>query len=235
MRICCISDLHGELPDIPPCDVLAIAGDICPDYRGGRRVSAERQVVFLNERFESWVGALPCRNVIGCFGNHDWVGVDAIDQVSTLVRSWIKTDEPTVIDGVKFWTTPWQPWFGDWAFTAPRDGEAFLAERWRTIPADTDVLIVHGPPRGYGDFTVSGTRTGSISLADRIAEIQPLLVVCGHIHEGYGVYYLGESVIANASLHNVHYQLTNPPIVFDLWKVTDPQTGHVTRTVFRVE
>ena len=128
MRICCISDLHGELPSIPPCDVLVIAGDICPDYRGGRRVSVEPQAAFLNGPFTDWVGRQPCRQVVGCYGNHDWVGADAPDLISLLVKSWLKTDEQTVIDGVKFWSTPWQPWFGDWRSTRTRDGEAFW--RW---------------------------------------------------------------------------------------------------------
>jgi Icc-related predicted phosphoesterase len=234
MRICCISDLHGELPDILPCDVLVIAGDICPDYRGGRRASVEPQAAFLNGPFTDWVGRQPCRQVIGCYGNHDWVGAERPDQISLLVKSWIKTDEQTVIDGVKFWSTPWQPWFGDWAFTAPRDGEAFLRGRWNLIPTDTDVLIVHGPPHGFGDLTIGRTRSGSVSLAERIAEIQPPLVVCGHIHEGYGVYDLGATTIVNASLHNAHFQPANAPILFDLHKATNQDSGATSRVVIRV-
>jgi Icc-related predicted phosphoesterase len=102
------------------------------------------------------------------------------------------------------------------------------------IPADTDVLIVHGPPRGYGDFTVSGSRSGSISLAARIQEIQPPLIICGHIHEGYGTYSCGRSIIANASLHNMHFQPANTPIVFDFHEVTNPESGGASRLLVRI-
>jgi len=47
-------------------------------------------------------------------------------------------DNEVVIDGVKFYGSPWQPEFYDWAFNLPR-GEK-LAEKWSKIPDDTDIL-----------------------------------------------------------------------------------------------
>ena len=46
--------------------------------------------------------------------------------------------------GLRIWGTPWQPWFYDWAFNAPRrDGEEFLASKFDAIPSNTDVVVAH--------------------------------------------------------------------------------------------
>lgn len=90
---------------------------------------------------------------------------------------------------------PWQRRFFDWAFNLD---EPQLAEKYAMIPADTDVIISHGPPKGYGDsvmprvFQEEGwpklIQVGSPSLTQKIEEIKPKLVVYGHIHQGYGSY-----------------------------------------------
>jgi len=56
-------------------------------------------------------------------------------------------DSGTVINGIRIWGSPWQPWFCDWAFNVER-GE--LMKYWKLIPTDTDVLMTHGPPIGHG-------------------------------------------------------------------------------------
>ena len=50
------------------------------------------------------------------------------------------------MEGVKVYGSPWQPWFGGWAFNLERGPD--IAAKWALIPDDTDVLLTHGPPAG---------------------------------------------------------------------------------------
>ena len=52
-----------------------------------------------------------------------------------------------------------------------------------------DILLLHGPPAGYLDETSSGDAVGCAMLRQVLEEqweLQPQLVVFGHIHNSYG-------------------------------------------------
>src|SRR4051794_33499553 len=116
-------------------------------------------------------------------GNHDFIFERQPDLVPKSLRWTYLQDSSVEIDGLKIYGTPWQPWFYDWAFNL---SEEELAKKWEMIPASTDILVCHGPPRGYGDVTQDNRRVGSPSLWDAIFRIRPRLCVFGHIHEGRG-------------------------------------------------
>lgn len=224
MKICAISDLHGHLPYIEPCDVLAIAGDICPHFERqvGGRGDIFGQAQWLADEFSDWLDGVPATEVVGCWGNHDWIGQKRPDLVPKHLRWHLLTDQGVEVLGLKVWGSPWQPHFRDWAFNAPPglEGEAFLAAKWAMIPRDTNILIVHGPPHGYGDVAPDGRPTGSLSLAACIADIQPSLSVHGHIHCGRGVARLGETIVVNASVLDEQYRMVHVPMYFKLKSAT---------------
>merc|ERR1712151_509539 len=88
--------------------------------------------------------------------------------------------------------------FCDWAFGRTR-GEA-LREIWERIPENTDVLLVHGPPVGFGDLTLHGDRAGCVDLLREVqTRVRPQYVVCGHVHEGYGMTSDGRTTFVNAA------------------------------------
>ena len=69
LRVAAISDLHGFLPDVPACDVLLVAGDICPveDH------DLDFQRRWLEGPFSDWLRGLDAGEIVGIAGNHDFV------------------------------------------------------------------------------------------------------------------------------------------------------------------
>ena len=119
----------------------------------------------------------------------------------------------------RFWGSPWANELPGWPFTAP---EAELDAYWSLIPPTTQVLLVHGPPHGYGDVVV-GSRSGDMlhvgsrTLCDALDRLPALrLVIFGHIHEAAGVSHRGRMLLVNAALMDVAYKPTNPLRHIDL-------------------
>ena len=119
-----------------------------------------------------------------------------------------------IIDGVKFYGSPWQPWFYDWAFNLERGPE--IRAKWDLIPEDTDVLITHGPPYGIGDLTFQKDHAGCQDLLKAVERLKPRTHIFGHIHERYGINSIDGTTFINASSFNHNYHRFNEPVIFDL-------------------
>ena len=217
MRLVLTSDLHGHLPEVQTCDVLLIAGDVCPIENH----KLDFQADWLRWRFIPWLRRTPARHRIVIAGNHDFLFYERPASIREL--DWpgpYLRDSGCEFEGIQFWGTPWANELPGWPFTAP---EEVLKSWWDCIPVETQVLMVHGPPHGYGD-TVIGSRTGdqlhvgSTTLDQTLGRLTNLkLVVFGHIHEGYGVYRHSTGVpLVNASLMDVGYHPVNPPRMWEL-------------------
>lgn len=223
MRIVCISDTHLQHDfEIPEGDVLVHAGDLT--FQGNR-----------NEIFRAakWLSEAPVDHKVVIAGNHDWLFQKNPDEARKILSDAgliYLQDEAHVIDGIKFWGSPWQPEFCNWAFNLDRfSGD--LAGKWELIPEDTDVLITHGPPMRIldetaayenvfcGEVRYSPPRSvGCYDLLERIKKVKPQLHVFGHIHNSYGQKEVNGTIFVNASTCDEHYKPTNLPIVVDLEK-----------------
>ena len=123
-------------------------------------------------------------------------------------------DSGVTIEGINIWGSPVTPWFYNWAFNRHR-GEEIL-KHWELIPANTNVLMTHGPVLGIHDSVINGEHVGCRDLLEKVKEIKPAFHVCGHIHEGWGKAKKGVTSFINACILNDSYELVNKPIVFEL-------------------
>lgn len=207
MRIVAVADthqFHDEL-QVPAGDVFVHAGDMC---RGGD----------LDELAEAarFILALPHRHKVIIAGNHDWAFVNTPDAARALFASAAiyLQDSAATVEGVRFYGSPWQPAYNDWAFNLPRG--AALAERWALIPHGIDVLVTHGPPAGIGDrYSADGHtelgRQGCADLRARVADVKPRLHMFGHIHQDGGLWQEGGTTFANVTT----WECERPPTVID--------------------
>ena len=213
MRIVCISDTHSQLGamTIPDGDVLIHAGDATYDGTPAELQRFNAELEPLRSRF---------RAIVFVPGNHDFICErDPETTRSVVTAATILHDRAARIEGLRVYGSPWQPWFFDWAFNFPKDDDGSVARAtWGRIPADTELLITHGPPRGILDRTFRGDHAGCPNLLARLDELPSLrLHVFGHIHEGYGEDTGRTGVrFVNASSCTIAYEPTNPPLVIDL-------------------
>lgn len=209
MRVVCISDTHGQIRDIPggipDGDVLIVAGDICLGTEGLQL-----------DAFGAHMRRLPHKHKILVAGNHDWGLFNANTTEYDKLMSDVTylQDSSVVVDGLRFYGSPWQPEFCEMAFNLPRG--RWMAEIWSQIPTEVDVLITHTPPHSILDTLPSGQHVGCGELRREFRRIRPKLHVFGHVHSGYGQMEEDGTIYVNAALCGAGHQLVNSPIVVDI-------------------
>lgn len=164
------------------------------------------------KEFLDWFSNTPFTHKIFIAGNHDF-GFEHVDYIAPeYIEKGVTYlfDSSVEIDGIKFYGSPWQPEFYNWAFNLPR-GEK-LAEKWAKIPGNTDVLITHGPAYRMLDHTISGQMVGDEDLFNRIMEVKPKLHCCGHIHWAHGQKSFNDIEFINAAVLNERYNHENKPV-----------------------
>lgn len=230
MKICAISDIHGDFPSIPKCDVLIIAGDILPLNIQQNSIES---VAWLAGPFQKWCLSRTCKHVIFIAGNHDFIFEDLYKKWYTpreihdtlfkndkFLKIKYLQDSCFEIDGKIFYGTPWCPELKNWAFYANSN---FLTSTFSQI-ISCDVLITHCPPQ-IGEQGVVLQQDnwnyrkdfGCKELMDSIGDKKIDWIISGHIHSGnHNVEEYDGRKFVNVSIKNEDYYKKYKPFLFEI-------------------
>ena len=151
MKICSISDLHGNLvcypsdywKDLWECEVLFICGDILPLEI---QLDMIKSIEWLTEEFLPWAESLPVEKVFFIAGNHDfWFERNDIAAHKLFPQSqkvtYLKNELVEYISSqdsktYKIFGSPYCKIFGLWSFMRSAD---ILAKKFNEIPENVDI------------------------------------------------------------------------------------------------
>ncbi|KAK3284597.1 hypothetical protein CYMTET_7766 [Cymbomonas tetramitiformis] len=243
LTLLCLSDTHDQqdfmLHPLPRADVLIHAGDF--SCRGSREEVAN---------FIKWSDRLLddglVRYIVFVCGNHELnmqlsAKSPAVRQAQEDMKRalidrdnvYYMQDSMCVIEGLRFYGSPWTTKFGDhWAFQLPdtEDIDHGLGGKFKSIPEGVQVLVTHQPPLGQGDHGDGNRRHGSRALLQRVLEVEPLVHVFGHIHSGYGASKREDlnTIFVNAAVCDDDYQPDNKPVLIKLQHAVAAESDHGT-------
>lgn len=196
MDITFIADTHGLHQELKlkPGTILIHAGDITEF--GTKEEVAD---------FLEWFGRQPYQYKIFVAGNHDLF----LEECKTAERKKLipkgiiyLQNSGVTIEGIKIWGSPITPYFFGMAFNV-KAGKA-IKKVWNKIPADTNILITHGPPKSILDNNL-----GCEELYKQVVIVKPALHCFGHIHGVHGSVHFGQTNFINAALVNILDPLKN--------------------------
>lgn len=231
MKICVLSDLHGQLiNNIEPCELVLICGDISPLKYQRSRPSIDG---WLKKRFSEWVNNLPCEMVFMVAGNHDlaFEGREPnwrLEHISNptsrkLVLLENEYTDYLSIEGkvYRIFGTPLCHKFGNWAFMY--EDEYIYNELNVKMPENCDILISHDAPYGTSDICFEATwhtleeHIGNRPLRNIVLEKKPSYMFHGHLHtSNHEEETLGVTKVYNTSILNEEYSIAFNPLYLDI-------------------
>lgn len=181
MKIWHISDSHTfhYMLNIPQdIDMVIFSGDCSNPMNPAIN---EHEV----RNFIEWYSKLNIKYKIFVAGNHDTsIEKGLVTKFDFQSNGIVYLENDYIeIEGLKIWGSPYTPTYGSWSFMKARDK---INRVWENIPLDTDVVIIHGPPKTILDLSYNRENIlefcGDSALLKRIKTINPKLMCFGHIH-----------------------------------------------------
>lgn len=199
MRIFACADLHGnigiieKLRQVKDVDLILIAGDI--GGKDGFEIGFNEAVEMQKEDLKFLNTFLSTLDIPALFilGNDDWFDADGYSHY---------LEEPVTINDytfIPFEMVSFTP------FNTNREySESDIAEELERLHVDGNTVIVaHAPPYGINDMLYSGECVGSTAIREFLVNNSILLWINGHIHEQYGLDYLSNTLVCNASVDHL--------------------------------
>ena len=234
MKICVVSDLHGNLVQYPSdywkgiedCEVLFICGDIMP-----LRIQFDKEYSrdWLKNDFQTWTKSLPVNKVFFIGGNHDkylrdnnqtmHILFNEFDKVTYLKHELIEYESIQDSKVYRIFGTPYCKQFGNWPFMIPDDK---LKEKYSEIPENVDIFISHDAPdvQNLGfieEGKYAGQNAGSKLLAEALLLKKPKYAFNGHIHSGdHNLFEYNKTRWANCNILDEYYQIKYNPLIIEV-------------------
>lgn len=178
---------HRDLVIPENVDIAIFSGD-CSNSRD--LIKNEKEV----RDFIDWYSKVPILHKIFVGGNHDL----------SIEKGWVRREDFVkngiiylendfvIVEKLKIWGSPITPTFGKgWAWNMDNSK---ISRVWDLIPEDTDIIVVHGPPKHILDYSYN--RDGSINacgcsalrkkifnLRKKAHKLRKIVCLFGHIHD----------------------------------------------------
>lgn len=170
-------------------DIILICGDI--GGKGSRGKTFREFSAYQKESADYLCSVLdeiqPIRSAF-ILGNDDWFEYE----------NPYYLQHQTVIDGLSF--IPFEYVLLTPFNTNREVNENKLEYELMKLDADRNSIIVaHTPPWGAGDLLYNGRHCGSLRVREWIEEVQPMIYLCGHIHEDNSVHKIGNTLVFNCA------------------------------------
>jgi len=216
-RFVVLSDTHSkadQIKKVPLGDVLIHCGDFSDRGEPGEV-----------EAFEAFLKKLPHKHKIVIAGNHElsffegrfdsvgqYLTTEKVENPERIKQDFINHKCCTYLEhsgitmnGIKIYGIPW----------INNQDKDHLESMYSKIPQDTNILISHCPPYGFGDL-LEDKHIGHVGLLKYVNTVKPKYHLFGHVHEAYGVFTNGSTIFVNAATCTRDLQPEHTPIVFDV-------------------
>lgn len=186
MKILAFSDLHSNLSALEEVEKKAKKADLV--VCAGDFTVFERGIEHIIPRFDRIK-----KKVLIIHGNHEDENVvermcGESKNLVFLHKNAIKIDDFVFVG-----------YGGDGFSYIDEDLEAFIKEFSRQAKkSDKIVFVSHAPPYGTKLDVIWGEHHGNKSVTNFIKKFSPVLFVCGHFHETFGIEYrMGRTLMIN--------------------------------------